>query len=140
MSTSSTEEASNVVLDVENHSGDDVITLQELSQNLKRHGNIRILAVPRVLYGKETNRHKWSGEQTIRRRIAQRNMHVMGNKRAAKGITKPTQGWSLYFSCKVLSKIIEHTNAEIAVQRKNYKGFQGEDDEETKPGKLGVEI
>ncbi|XP_045454224.1 piggyBac transposable element-derived protein 4-like [Melitaea cinxia] len=120
-------------LDTEIDNSDDEMTLHELSQDLKRKGKVKVLEVPRVIYGNGKNkRHKWSGEQPIRRRIAQRNiiLHVMGNKGAAKDITNPIQGWSLYFTNEVLGKIVEHTYAEIAVQQKNYKGFQEEEGEE----------
>lgn len=118
-------------------SSDDDINLQELSQNLRREGKLKVLEVPRALYGKgKNNRYKWSGEQPTRRRIAQRNiiLHVMGNKGVAKDITTPLQSWSLYFTDELLCKIVSHTNAEIEIQHKNYKGYQEGEDEEVATG------
>ncbi|CAG4970607.1 unnamed protein product [Parnassius apollo] len=110
------------------------MTLQELSQDLRRQGKLKVLNVPRALYGKgKNNRHKWRGEKPVRRRTQQRNiiMHLSGNKGEAKSITKPLEGWALFLNDEILNKIEYHTNKEIEKKkRKKYKGFQEEEDGE----------
>lgn len=66
---SDAEEATNVALDVDDHSSDDDMTLQELAENLRRLKYVKELEIPRVLYGKDkNNRHKWNGEQATKSR------------------------------------------------------------------------
>ncbi|CAG5049213.1 unnamed protein product [Parnassius apollo] len=94
-------------------SSDDDMTLQELSQDLRRQGKLKVLNIPRVLYRKgKNNRYKWSGEKPVRRRTQQRNiiMHLSGNKGEAKSITKPIEGWALFVNDEILNKIAYHTN------------------------------
>lgn len=120
-------------VDEDSSSSDDDRTLQEISQDLRRQGKLKVLNVSRVLYGKgKNNRHKWSGEKPVRRRTQQRNiiMHVSGNKGLAKNITKPIEAWNLFLNDEILNKIVHHTNMEIEKQSKNYKGHREDEDDD----------